>query len=88
MVIIMNCRGWYKGGIYMNKPFTIIVQETEQEFIKIIDKSSIPVYVLKTILQNLYNQLDIIDNEEMRKYADILKTNKEKQSQNKKESDK
>lgn len=70
----------------MEKPFTIKVQETEQEFIKTIEKSSLPVYVLKTIFQNLYNQLDLIDNKEMEKYADSLKENKEKSQ--KKESDK
>lgn len=70
----------------MEKPFTIKVQETEQEFIKTIEKSSLPVYVLKTIFQNLYNQLDLIDNKEMEKYADSLKAKQEKSQ--KKESDK
>ncbi len=70
----------------MDKPFTIKVQEAEQELIKIIEKSSLPVYVLKIILQNLYNQLDLIDNKEMEKYAESLKENKEKSQ--KKESDK
>lgn len=70
----------------MDKPFTIKVQEAEQELIKIIEKSSLPVYVLKIILQNLYNQLDLIDNKEMQKYADSLKLKQEKSQ--KKESDK
>lgn len=70
----------------MEKPFTIKVQETEQEFIKTIEKSSLPVYVLKTIFQNLYNQLDLMDNKEMEKYADSLKAKQEKSQ--KKESDK
>lgn len=70
----------------MEKPFTIKVQETEQEFIKTIEKSSLPVYVLKTIFQNLYNQLEEIDNKEMEKYADSLKAKQEKSQ--KKESDK
>lgn len=71
----------------MEKPFTIKVQETEQEIIKIINNSNLPAYVLKTIFQNLYNQLEEIDNKEMQKYAESLKEKKE-QSREKKESDK
>lgn len=68
----------------MNKPFTIKVQETEQEIIKIINNSNLPAYVLKTIFQNLYNQLEEIDNKEMEKYAEELK----QKSKKIKESDK
>ena len=77
----------------MEKPFTIKVQETEQEFIKTIEKSSLPVYVLKTIFQNLYNQLEEIDNKEMEKYAESLKKEENKgqaklSQEKEKESDK
>lgn len=57
----------------MEKPFTIKVQEIEQEIIKIINKSELPAYVLKTMFQNIYNQIEMIDNEEMKKYAESLK---------------
>ena len=80
-----NCLGWYKErNDKMEKPFTIKVQETEQEIIKVINNSNLPAYVLKTIFQNLYNQLEEIDNKEMQKYAESLK-NKETESE--KESD-
>ena len=64
----------------MEKPFTIKVQETEQEIIKIINNSNLPAYVLKTIFQNLYNQLEEIDNKEMQKYAESLKNKSKKES--------
>lgn len=74
-----NCLGWYKErNDKMGKPFTIKVQETEQEFIKIINESSLPAYVLKIIFQNLYNQLEEIDNKEMEKYAESLKNKSKK----------
>lgn len=72
----------------MEKPFTIKVQETEQEIIKVINNSNFPIYVLKTIFQNLYNQLEEIDNKEMQKYAESLKKDKNKEQESKKESDK
>lgn len=62
----------------MEKPFTIKVQETEQEIIKVINNSNLPAYVLKTIFQNLYNQLEEIDNKEMQKYAESLKNKSKK----------
>lgn len=57
----------------MEKPFTIKVQEIEQEIIKIINKSEFPAYVLKTMIQNIYSQIEAIDNEEINKYIESLK---------------
>ena len=62
----------------MEKPFTIKVQEAEQEMVKAINSSGLPAYVLKVILQNLYNQLEITDNKEMEKYAEELKQKSKK----------
>ncbi len=67
----------------MNKPFTLQVQEIEQKLVEDINNSQLPAYVLKTILQNMYNQLEMIEQEEIAKYNE----EQEKKSQ-KKESDK
>ena len=52
----------------MDKPFSIIVQETEQEIINTINKSNLPAYVLKNIFKEIYQQLENIEQEEIDKY--------------------
>lgn len=61
----------------MVKPFTLKVQETEQEIVNILNKSEIPAFCLKQILQNLYKQLEDIDHQEIEKYNDGLHKKKE-----------
>ena len=39
----------------MEKPFTLIIKEMEEEIIKIINKSNLPAYNIKLSLQNIYN---------------------------------
>lgn len=69
----------------MNKPFTIIVQETTQKLVEDINNTQLPAYVLKNILQGIYAEIERVDNQEIAKY----KEEQEKLSQEKeKESDK
>ena len=42
----------------MQKPFSLMIKETEEEIIKTINNSNIPIFCLKQVLSNLYNQLD------------------------------
>ena len=63
----------------MDKPLSLQVQETEKEVVEVINKSQLPAYVLKTILERIYNEIDKIEKEEIKKYSD---------KQIKKESDK
>ena len=65
----------------MNKPFTIKVQETSEQVVEVLNKSELPAFALKIILQNLYNELGKLDMEEINKY------NKENGKQEKKESE-
>ena len=57
----------------MNKPFTLIVQETQENIIKEIELSKLPVYVLKQIIGDIYNQLSSIEKNEIEKYNDSSK---------------
>lgn len=66
----------------IKKPFTIIVQETTQNLVEIINNSQLPTFVLKNILQGIYAEIDRVDNEEIAKY------NEEQEKSQKKESDK
>lgn len=67
----------------MNKPFTLQVQETQQEIVNTINKSNLPAYVLKNILKELYQQVEQLELNEIETY----KQQQEKKSK-KKESDK
>ena len=66
----------------MNKPFTMRIQEAEQKIVEIINNSQLPAYVLKNILQRIYEEVERVDNEEITKY------NEEQEKSQKKESDK
>lgn len=57
----------------MNKPFTLIVNETRDNIVKEIEKSNIPVYCLKQILNEIFVQLDSIEKDEINKYNDSIK---------------
>lgn len=52
----------------MEEPFTLRVQETEEKLVKILNESKIPAFVLKIILQNLFNQLSEIERNETETY--------------------
>ena len=67
----------------MNKPFTLIVKEAEEKIVETINNSNLPAYVLKKILQDLFQQLEIAEHNEIEKYNEELKNNA-----NKEESDK
>lgn len=53
----------------IEKPFTLKCKETEENIVQSINNSGLPAYVLKTILQSIYNQIDKIDNEEIQRYT-------------------
>jgi len=67
----------------MNKPFTLVVKEVEEKIVETINNSNLPAYVLKKILQDLFQQLEIAEHNEIEKYNEELKNNA-----NKEESDK
>ena len=57
----------------MNKPFTLKIQETEKGIVEILNSSQLPAFVLKQILQGIYNEVDRLDNEEIKKYQEEAK---------------
>ena len=65
----------------MNKPFIIQVQELEKNMVEIINKSQLPSFVKKTILQNLCIQLENADIEVIKQYnEEIAKKSQKKES--------
>jgi hypothetical protein len=64
----------------MNKPFSLIVSETEQKVVEIINNSQLPAYVLKNILQGIYAEIERVDNEEIAKYNEAQEKSQKKES--------
>lgn len=67
----------------MNKPFTLQVQETEEQLVKTLNNSNLPAYVLKNILKELYQQVEQLELNEIETYKQD-----QEQKPKKKESDK
>lgn len=50
------------------KPLTLQVQETEKEIAEVINKANLPAYVLKQILKDIYQQIEVIEQQEIEEY--------------------
>lgn len=73
----------------MNKPANLIVEETKENIVKIINGSGLPPFLMEPILKDLYNQISILKQQELEKsrqeYQDSLKQQDNKKGANKKE---
>lgn len=55
-----------------DKPLTLKIQEAEQKVVDVLNEYQLPAYVLKTMLERLYNQVDQLDKAEIAKYQETL----------------
>lgn len=66
----------------MNKPADLIVEETKESIVKIVNKSGLPPFLLEPILKEIYNQVNILKQQELeqskKQYENSLKNEKEK----------
>ena len=66
----------------MNKPANLIIEETKEKIVKVINESGLPPFLLEPILKNLYNQISILKQQELEKskqeYENSLNQEKEK----------
>lgn len=73
----------------MNKPANLIVEETKEGIVKIINESGLPPFLLEPILKDLYNQVNILKQQELeqskKQYKDSLKKENEKKGAKKDE---
>lgn len=73
----------------MNKPANLIVEETKEGIVKIINESGLPPFLLEAILKDLYIQVNTLKLQELekskRQYEDSLKQEKEKKGAKKNE---
>jgi hypothetical protein len=52
----------------MEKPIEIRIDETEDKIAEILNKSELPLFCIKLILNDFLNQVNIKINEEIKKY--------------------
>lgn len=71
----------------MEKPFTLKINEFSESLIKLVNSSNLPVYVLKNEIEKIYAELNRIDEEEIKKYNEIL-LNENNQKSSKERTDK
>ena len=66
----------------MNKPANLIMEETKENIVKIINESGLPPFLLEPVLKDLYNQISILKQQELeqskKQYEDSLNQEKEK----------
>ena len=66
----------------MNKPANLIIEETKENLVKVINESGLPPFLLEPVLKDLYNQISILKQQELEKskqeYKDSLNQEKEK----------
>ena len=66
----------------MNKPVSLIVQDAQKEIVDIINKTNLSMYVVKAMLNDIYKEVERVEQEEISKYYEELEKNKEKESDN------
>lgn len=66
----------------MNKPANLIIEETKENLVKVINESGLPPFLLEPVLKDLYNQISILKQQELEKskqeYENSLNQEKEK----------
>lgn len=65
---------------FMDKPFTLKVNDLQQNIIKLLNEAQMPYYVLKNILVEIVKEIEKEDGEEITKY--LNENLKEKEDSN------
>lgn len=73
----------------MNKPANLIMEETKENIVKIINESGLPPFLVEPIIKDLYNQVSILKQQELEKnrqeYENSLKQEEKKKGARKNE---
>ena len=66
----------------MTKPANLIIEETKENLVKVINESGLPPFLLEPVLKDLYNQISILKQQELERskqeYENSLNQEKEK----------
>ena len=68
----------------MDKPLSLRVREFESKIVEEVNKSELPAFCLKQILEKLYSQLTQIENQEIKDYQEKERKEKENEKTDKK----
>lgn len=72
----------------MNKPANLLVEDTKEELVKVINESGLPPFLVEPILKDIYNQVTVLKQKELeeskKSYEESLK--KEKEAQHEKDT--
>lgn len=67
----------------MNKPANLIIEETKENMVKLINESGLPPFLIEPILKDIYNQVTVLKQKELEKskrnYEEGLKKEEEAQ---------
>ena len=73
----------------MNKPANLIMEETKENIVKIINESGLPPFLVEPIIKDLYKQVSILKQQELEKnrqeYENSLKQEEKKKGAKKNE---
>ncbi len=73
----------------MTKPANLIIEETKENLVKVINESGLPPFLLEPVLKDLYNQISILKQQELeqskKQYEDSLKQEEKKKGVKKNE---
>ena len=73
----------------MTKPANLIIEETKENLVKVINESGLPPFLLEPVLKDLYNQISILKQQELEKsrqeYENSLKQEEKKKGAKKNE---
>lgn len=73
----------------MTKPANLIMEETKENIVKIINESGLPPFLVEPIIKDLYNQVSILKQQELEKnrqeYENSLKQEEKKKGARKNE---
>ncbi len=68
----------------MDKPLSLKAREFESKIVEEVNKSELPAFCLKQILEKLYSQLTQIENQEIKDYQEKERKEKENEKTDKK----
>ena len=68
----------------MDKPLSLRVREFESKLVEEVNKSELPAFCLKQILEKIYSQLTQIENQEIKDYQEKERKEKENEKTDKK----
>jgi hypothetical protein len=73
----------------MNKPLTMIINETKEKIIKACNESGLPIVMIDLIVQGIYSEIHLLAEKQIREdervFAETVKEDEKENKENEKE---